>query len=282
MKIRSKVKLTALLPVFAAVWCWHGTAAAQPNLAPYQPSGWSDKLVVTTTNGGTIDSTGLTTTNTLYVDWAVINNGNAATSNTVYIYLYVDGVEKAYFYVSPPFPVNSYTYVIGFSLGTLSAGSHQIEIDPNLSGVVGQTNASDDTYTKTINISSPNLAPYQPAGWSDKIVVATTTNTTTDSTNLTPANTLYVNWAVINSGTTATTNAFYTYLYLDGVLQTNWSTPSPLNTNAYRTVTNYSIGFLNEGSHTIEIDPNPSGVPGQTNATDNTYTKNITVNYATL
>ena len=67
-------------------------------------------------------------------------------------------------------------------------------------------------------ISLPNLAPYQPAGWSDKIVVATTTNTTTDSPSFTSSDTLYLDWAVINNGDTGTGSSFYSALYVDGVL----------------------------------------------------------------
>jgi hypothetical protein len=40
--------------------------------------------------------------------------------------------------------------------------------------------------------SLPNLTPYQPAGWSDKIVVSTTTGTTTDSPSFTTSDSLYL------------------------------------------------------------------------------------------
>src|ERR1039457_2881342 len=50
----------------------------------------------------------------------------------------------------------------------------------------------------------PNLTPYLNSGWSDKIVVARTASSTTDSTSLTTADTLYVNAVVINNGTVAT------------------------------------------------------------------------------
>ena len=66
--------------------------AAQPNLTPYQPSGWSDKIVVSNQTGTNTDDSPLYTTDTLYVDWAVINNGTApAPATTWYIDLYVNG-----------------------------------------------------------------------------------------------------------------------------------------------------------------------------------------------
>ena len=68
----------------------------------------------------------------------------------------------------------------------------------------------------------PNLAPYTPSGWSDKIVVSKTTNTTTDSALLTTVDSLYVDWSVKNIGDAATSARFYTELYVDGLLKNSW------------------------------------------------------------
>ena len=257
---------------------------AQPNLTPYQPAGWSDKIVVTRTSGSTADSAGLTTADTLYVDFAVINDGTASTGIGFYNYLYLDGGLLVEFN-SSALPADGYTYFIGFDIGQLSAGNHTVEIVADATGVITETNESDNTYTKNITVSTinlPNLTPVQPAGWSDKIVVTRTPGTTTDSTGLTVSDTLYVDWAVTNNGTGPTTNAFLTYLYVDGVMKTNWSTPSPLNTNGLVAVTNYSIGSLSEGSHTIQITADATGVVAETNETDNSYSKPIFVNFANL
>src|ERR1700683_3233280 len=86
----------------------------------------------------------------------------------------------------------------------------------------------------------PNLTPYQPPGWSDKIVVARTTNAITDSASLTTADALYVHWAVINNGTTAVTDTFLTYLYVDGLYLGYWSTAS-LGVYSTVDVTNYYL-----------------------------------------
>ena len=66
---------------------------SRPNLTPYQPSGWSDKIVVSKVSGSTTDSSPLYTTDTLYVDWAAINNGTEATSVVFYTDLYLDGTK---------------------------------------------------------------------------------------------------------------------------------------------------------------------------------------------
>ena len=209
----------------------------QPNLTPYQPSGWSDKIVVTRTAGSTTDSTSLTTADTLYVNAAVINNGTAATAINFNNEFYVDGVGTTFWVTTAPLNVNSYSYLTtGYSIGQLSAGTHTIKITADNGGVIAESNEGDNSYTKTITVSNPaqpNLTPYQPSGWSDKIVVSRIAGSTTDSTSLTTADTLYVNAAVINNGTAATAVNFQNALFVDGVEATYWVTTAPLNVNSY-------------------------------------------------
>ena len=142
------------------------TAMTQPNLTSYQPTGWSDKIVVSNTTGTNTDSSPLYPTDTLYVDWAVINNGTGATSATFYTKLYVDAVEKQSWSTSPPLNVNSYVYVQDYSIGTLSAGTHTIKIVADTTGVISESSETDNEYTKTITVfeeSCLNL-PVRRAG----------------------------------------------------------------------------------------------------------------------
>src|SRR5206468_3123566 len=114
-------------------------------------------------------------------------------------------------------------------------------------GSVSESNEGDNEYTKTITVSGtgqPNLLPYQPTGWSDKIVVSKTTGTSTDSTGLTTADSLYVDWAVANLGTSATASRFYVELYVDESLKTNWYLDPPMNANTYTPLQDYFLGSL--------------------------------------
>lgn len=281
VKIESKILqglATVIFVIFSAV-----AAVASPNLTPYQPSGWSDKIVVARTTGTTTDSTSLTTADTLYVNWAVINNGTTAATSTFYTYLYVDGVFKTY-WTTTSLNANTYAYANDTSIGSLSAGIHTITITTDATGTIAESNESDNSYTKTITVSNPslpNLTPYQPSGWSDKIVVARTANTTTDSTSLTTADSLYLDWAVINNGNATATGTFYTYLYVDGVYQTFWTSTS-LAASSYTYVTNYFLGSLSAGTHTIEITTDAGGAIAESNEGDNSYTKTITVSNPSL
>ena len=102
------------------------------------------------------------------------------------------------------------------------------------------------TVTVKIVVSpgKPNLTPFKPDGWSDKIVVTRRTGSTTDDTDLAPSDTLYVNWAVLNNGAGATSARFYTELYVDGTLKTGWWSSPPLAADWYSHIDDYSIGSL--------------------------------------
>ncbi len=255
-------------------------ASSLPNLAPYQPTGWSDKIVVSTVIGTSTDSSPLITTNTLYVDWAVINNGGSTASNFS-TSLYLDGTLLTS-WSTTSLGTNAYISLQDYSLGSLSAGTHTVKITTDSGNTVTESSETDNSYTKTITVSAPalpNLTPYQPSGWSDKIVVSTVTGTSTDNPAPTAADTLYVDWAVNNNGTAAA-GSFTTSLYVDGVFKHSWSSSS-LAVNSYSFVQDYSLGSLGAGSHTIQITTDSGGTVVESNEADNSYTKNITVTAVT-
>ena len=169
------------------------------------------------------------------------------------------------------------TFSCGYNSANKSNGTHSVKAkayDPS------GNSASSTAVSFTINngvVSKPNLTPYQPAGWSDKIVVSKVTGTTTDSTPLYITDTLYVDWAVINNGTAATAATFFTTLYVDGVQTETWATPPPLNVNSYADVRDYSIGSLSAGTHYIKIVTDTTNAIDESNEADNEYTKTITV-----
>ena len=254
---------------------------AQPNLTPYQNSGWSDKIVVTRTASSTTDSTSLTTADTLYVNAAVINNGVAATAVNFNNELYVDGVPTCNWVTIAPLNVNYISFLTtGYSIGQLSAGTHTIKITADYGGVIAESSELDNSYTKTISVASvnqPNLTTFQPQNWSDKIVVSRSPGNNTDSISLTTADSLFVDWAVLNAGNASVISTFYTYLYVDDVFRYSWYTSPPLNPNYYTAAFDYPIGSLNAGTHTIKVTTDATAVVGESSETDNSYTKTIIV-----
>jgi len=153
-------------------------SGARPNLTPYHPLGWSDKIVVSKVAGTNTDSSPLAASDTLYVDWAVINAGAVATSSTFYISLYVDGVQKAAW--DTALDPNYYAYVADYSIGSLNAGTHTIKIVADVTGVIDEGNEDDNEYTKTITIlsgsgvrrwhlGSPIIEPTVTAAFADAL-----------------------------------------------------------------------------------------------------------------
>jgi len=52
----------------------------RPTLTPYQPETWPDKIVISLVIGTSVDATDVLPTNNLYLCFAVINDGAAATT----------------------------------------------------------------------------------------------------------------------------------------------------------------------------------------------------------
>jgi hypothetical protein len=123
----------------------------KPNLTPYQPVGWSDKIMVYNGTG-----TPLLSTDTLYVNWAVVNNGLESPSNAFYVQLSIDGLATDIWQVTPPRPnPNYYVYITDFSIGSLSAGTHTIKIFADSTGTVDEIDETDNEYTTTITVTDP-------------------------------------------------------------------------------------------------------------------------------
>ena len=123
-----------------------------PNLTPYKPSGWSAPIVVSTISGTTTDSSTFSSTDKLFVDFAVINNGAGPTDKQFKLTLSVDGPYKTWF-TDPPLNTGVYAYVKDFELGPLSPGTHILKLVADSTSQIVESNESDNEFTKTITIS---------------------------------------------------------------------------------------------------------------------------------
>lgn len=137
-----------------------------PNLAPFTPSGWINPIVVSNKSGTSTDDSPLTQIDTIYVDWAAINSGNAATAARFYTRLLLDGVGRGSWYVDPPLNPDYYVYVTDFSLGQLSPGDHTIRIELDSTGAIAEDSETDNACQRTITIQ---VVPGQIGGttWND-------------------------------------------------------------------------------------------------------------------
>ena len=65
---------------------------------------------------------------------------------------------------------------------------------------------------------SPNLRPHKPRGWSDVIVVSNRQGDNLNTRRLAPSDIIYVDFAVINGGSSPVTRPFRIDLFVDGQL----------------------------------------------------------------
>lgn len=151
--------------------------------------------------------------------------------------------------------------------------------------ILGFGAPGSERYTLTVSLlrgggapPGANLIPYAPVGWSDRIVVSNVTGSHTDSPYLLPTEVLYVDWAVVNAGTTTPPlDARVAGLYLDGVLVKKWPSPYLLTPSEYCWVEDYPIGPLSAGMHTLELRADPDNEVAEIEEGDNEYTKTIVV-----
>ena len=127
----------------------------------------------------------------------------------------------------------------------------------------------------------PNLKPYRPSGWPDSIVVSKVRNTNNDDIPLYTTDELYVDFAIINDSKIPINSKFFINLYIDGIYRESWYCDS-IEPNGWVYVSDFPIGTLSYGSHSIKIVIDPQNVITESNEGDNEYIKTINVEFPPL
>lgn len=127
-------------------------------MTPYQPSGWSDKIVVCNSTGSQTDDSPLYSTEELFIDWAVINRGNP-TESQFFTQLYVNNVLLQTWYTDPPLPTNYYCFVKDFNLGKYSVGTYTVRIVTDATGVISESDETNNEYTRSFTVIAPPNEP---------------------------------------------------------------------------------------------------------------------------
>ena len=134
--------------------------------------------------------------------------------------------------------------------------------------------------------SLPNLRPYQPRDWSDRIVVSNVQDTHSDSSPLRDTDDLFVDFAVLNAGAGSVTESFSVELFVDGrparTFEGERSSDSPLMSNYFTSWSDYWIGRLSAGTHTLKIVVDSEDSVSESNERDNEYSRTITVRQSSV
>jgi hypothetical protein len=141
------------------------TPRGSASLVPYQPSGWSAPIVVSNTQGTQVDSSAITSTEPLYISWAVLNAGDLSTFDTFYIDLYLDGGFLQRWQHPDSLPPNYYTYVKDYQISPLTPGAHALELIPDSTNILGPSHSYTKTFTVGQSTPPPPSKPTTSTSW---------------------------------------------------------------------------------------------------------------------
>jgi hypothetical protein len=114
----------------------------------------------------------------------------------------------------------------------------------------------------------PNLTPYNP-GWQGVMVVSNVQGTKTNN-NLTTTDNVYLDYAFANMGNKDTDHQFNYKISLDGKSIIEYVI-NKLSANYYHYKTDYNLGSLSEGEHTLRLVIDLNNEIVESNEEDNTY-----------
>jgi subtilase family serine protease len=189
--------------------------------------------------------------------WKVKNQGSADIGGRFYTKLYVDGAVKHTWY-TVGLQAN-YFVSASKDVGTLSAGTHTFKVQTDTTGVIAESNESNNQISRTVtvgNTSKPDLFVYH--------VSYTPTSPTVH-------NDITVTWRVRNQGSGDVNSRFYTTLYVDGTQKQSWYTDE-LKANYYVYAAK-NIGKLSTGSHTLMVVADSTGTIPESDENNNATSK---------
>ena len=128
------------------------TDSGTPNLTPYKPTDWADKIIVTLAKDSTVQPAAYGPSDSLWIQWAITNSGTGAVDDLSTVCgLYIDGVRRGGGTVSAPWPNGYYYYWSHLNL-SLPTGTHTLTLKADENQRVSESNETDNDYTRTISI----------------------------------------------------------------------------------------------------------------------------------
>ncbi len=259
-------------------YTWRVTGLAKPNLRPYAPAGWSYAVVPSDVRGTHTVGPDLNDFDTTFVDWAVLNDGNATARPTFYVYLYVDATVASGWYVDSLEPYH-YVYADDDPNFVL-AGNHTLGLVADSTNAVSESNEADNRFSQVFNwrhdaATLPNLTWYVPdTSWDGPLVASSVRGTHKAGPNLTDRDTTFVDWCIVNYGNYRAAPRFYLYLYHDGAPFAGWYLDS-LNARTY-TYLQDDDNIFPAGTHTLAMFVDSTNAVAESNESDNRYSRQFT------
>jgi hypothetical protein len=269
-------------------------AVQPPDLVPYKPDFWNDRIPIGLTPLKASDAHSYTgpyyDTQTLYFNWASANQGEA-TAVGYAVRVEVTGVGGDTWNWPDITTESGWCTWLDpdLEVGPLSEGPHTFKLWLDYTNVVDEGAAGEDNnyYERTITVlpggAKPDLVPYRPDVWNDVIPIGTKPLAGTDAHTYSGPyyadEPLYFNRAYANLGC-APASAFAVHLEITGAGGATWDWPNdtmPQNQIGFLKSDQY-LGVLGAGEHTFRLCVDYTNTvdegPGEDN---NYYERTITV-----
>jgi uncharacterized repeat protein (TIGR02543 family) len=146
-------------------------ATADPDLEPYQRSGWDDNLVISDQVGTTTSASTIYDNENIYVDYCCANTGGGDAGHFRYG-LYIDGTRVKYVDMDS-LAAGYNSAVLDSNVGPLSAGWHTFKIVCDYNGEVSESDEGNNEYERYFYITPATLilsVDYDPPDGSQAIV----------------------------------------------------------------------------------------------------------------
>ncbi len=122
------------------------------NLTQYTYPGWDNQILISAISGTSVSESAFYENQNLYLDFGVVNWGTCNTPRAFTVRLFLDGVEKYFTNVSSLQANYAQPFNDIAITGSLSVGSHTIQIDIDYPSLISETNESDNTFTRTFTV----------------------------------------------------------------------------------------------------------------------------------
>lgn len=248
-----------------------GQAPSFPNLTYYTPPGWSDAIVVSPDQYCNTTPANLYVDETMYINWAIVNNGQATTGDSYFTILCVDRDTIGYY----PYPPLDAGVIDSFYFNEpydFSEGYHTVKIIIDGLGYITESNESDNQYQKTFQFITPrpNLTFYTPYEWDTSVIISHGPAVFHSADMFYSGEPAYLHWAMVNNGVTPSSESS-TCLYIDDMasLYMCWNVPGLQIGQPYQK-TAQQVN-LAPGWHQLILRIDDGGAVDESNETDNLY-----------
>lgn len=125
-----------------------------PNLTTHVPQGWAAALVISKQSGTHVNDSQIDSDDALFMDWSLINQGEAEILVPFDITLLIDGQVHAQWQSDATLQVDGTLSIEDYALGALSKGQHTLQLIIDASNVILESNEADNIISRTLNVAA--------------------------------------------------------------------------------------------------------------------------------